>query len=53
MDIGDACDYCTEPNCEDCPYANPCLGCADYNARLRVCMSDGGCGKTGREECDE
>lgn len=52
MDIGDICDYCEDRECEACPYGNPCLGCEDYNARLRVCMSNGGCGKF-REEGDE
>lgn len=53
MDIGDVCDYCPEPTCEDCPYVNPCYGCEDYNPLARVCLSDGGCGKTEQEEGEQ
>ena len=42
MEIGDICDICFEPDCENCTLGNPCLGCDDYvNGE---CISMGACG---------
>lgn len=49
MDIGDLCEICEEPECEQCPLGNPCLGCADYSGN-GVCLSKGGCGKKEGEQ---
>ena len=51
MDIGDVCEFCTEPDCEWCALGNPCIGCADYDG-CGGCKSNGGCGEW-EEDTDE
>lgn len=45
-DIGNVCDYCPDEDCKRCPFANPCLGCDDYDESNDRCKSNGGCGAT-------
>lgn len=44
------CDMCPEESveaCKWCTWANPCLGCTDYDPVKDECTSNGGCAEGG------
>lgn len=50
MDVSDVCAYCHDNDCINCEFANPCLGCEDYDEEHDRCKSDGACGKEIEDE---
>lgn len=50
MFVCDVCEEIGESDCMRCEFGNPCLGCNDYDEKKDTCKSDGGRGKTIRNE---